>query len=85
MGNYRQFVLANDDTNEALGVAGRDARVGVPGYGGLGRRDDVAVRPLAPGYSGVPKRRAGARAMVPGYGPYGTAPIAVQITRLKSS
>ena len=84
MGYCRQFVLANDDTNEALGVADRDARVEVPGYGGSGR-DDVVVQPLAPGYSGVPKRRAKARAMVPGHGPYGTAPITVQIIRPQNS
>ena len=85
MSIFRQFVLANDDVNEALGVAGREARTEVPGYGGSARRDDVVVRPLAPGYSGFPKRRAKARAMVPGYGPYGTAPVTVQITRLQNS
>ncbi len=85
MGIFRQFVLANDDINEALGVAGREAWAKVPGYGGPARRDDVVVRPLTPGYSGFPKRRAEARAMVPGYGPYGTAPITVRVTQLPNS
>ena len=85
MGIFGQFVLADDDTNEALGVAGSEARAVVPGYGGSARRDDVVVRPLAPGYSGFPKRRTRARVIVPGFGPHGTAPIAVHVTPLSDS
>lgn len=73
----RQILLHDDETNEALGVAGRKARVAVPGYGG--RRVEnggVPVRLLAPGYSGSGKSRARGRIAVAGYG---AAPVALQI------
>ena len=83
MSDNWQSLLHDDETNEALGVAGSEARVAVPGYGG--RRDrngSVAVRPLAPGYGGFGKSRARGRVAVPGFG---TAPITVRIGRLPNS
>ena len=82
MGDYRTIVLNNDETNEALGVAGRGARVVVPGYGGPVGAGVVAARPLAPGYGGLGKGRAKGRVTAPGYG---TAPGTVEISRFPNS
>lgn len=82
MGDAWQVLLYDDETNEALGVTGREARIVVPGYGG--RRvgsGSVPVRPLAPGYSGSGKSRARGRIATPGYG---TSPITVQIGQFPS-
>ena len=82
MANYRQIVLDYDDTNEALGVAGREARVAVPGYGGSVGSGAVAVRTVAPGYGGFGKNRAKGRVTVPGYG---TAPGTARVVRFPNS
>ena len=83
MGFYRQIVLDDDGTNEALEVAGREARVRVPGYGGGPAKPGVAmVRPVAAGYGGFGKHRAKGRVRVPGYG---TAPVTVQVLRFPTS
>lgn len=82
MSGYGKILLSNDETNEALGVAGREARVEVPGYGGRVGSGVAAVRPLAPGYSGVGKRRAKGRLTVPGYG---TSPVTVRISGFPNS
>ena len=78
MGNFRSIVLDNDETNEALGGAGREARVVVPGYGGPVGRGVMAVRPAAPGYGSFGKNLAKGRVAVSGYG---TAPVALRISR----
>ena len=82
MGYYGQIVLDNDETNEALGVAGRAARVSVPGYGGPVKSGVALARAVAPGYGGFGKRRAKGRVKVPGYG---TAPVAVRVVRSPNS
>ena len=48
-----RIVLDNDETNEALCVEDRAARVGVPGYGGFGKRSAWG-RVGAPGYGTAP-------------------------------
>lgn len=82
MDDLRTIVLDNDETNEALGGAGRKVRVGVPGYGGPVGRDIMTVRPVAPGYGNVGKNRAKGRVAVPGYG---TAPVDVRIVGFPNS
>ena len=82
MGFYRQIVLDKNETNEALDVAGREARVGVAGYGGPVESGVAAVRPVAPGYGGFGKHRAKGRVTVPGYG---TVSVAVRVLRFPNS
>ncbi|QIN79694.1 hypothetical protein GBA65_15460 [Rubrobacter marinus] len=82
MGAYRKILLDNDETNQALGVAGREARVRVPGYGGPMKAGAVQIRPLAPGYGVVGKHEARGRVEVPGYG---KAPVSGKILRLPNS
>lgn len=82
MANYRQILLDYDDTNEALGVAGRGARIAVPGYGGSVESGAVAVRPVAPGYGGFGKNRAKGRGAVSGYG---TAHVTARVVRFPNS
>jgi len=75
---HRQIVLDTDETNEALGVAGREARLAIPAYNGPVDSDVVLVRPVVPGYGATGKHQARGRVMVPGYG---TAPITVKVVR----
>lgn len=75
---HKQIVLDNDETNEALGVAGREARIAQPWYGGTLDPDSVVVRPVVPGYTGPGKHHARGRMTVSGYG---TTPITVKILR----
>ena len=75
---HRQIVLDNDEVNEALGVAGREARLAVPAYNGSVDPSVVLVRPVALGYGGTGKHRVRGRVTVPGYG---TAPITVKVVR----
>ncbi len=82
MGGFRSIVLDNDETNEALGGAGRKVRLAVPGYGGPVNQDTMAVRPVTPGYGSFGKNRAKGRVTVAGYG---TAPISVRIARFPNS
>lgn len=82
MGNYGKITLDNDETNEALGVAGREARVAVAGYGTPVADGVASVRPLAPGYGGSGKHRAKGRVEIPGYG---TSPVTVKIVRFPNS
>ena len=82
MGYYGRIVLDHDETNEALGVAGREARVRVPGYGGPVKSGVAVARPVAPGYGGFGKHRAKGRVRVPGYG---TAPVTFRIVRFPNS
>jgi len=82
MGDYKKIVLNNDETNEALGVAGRGAHIRVPGYGSPVETGVLAARPVAPGYGGFGKNRAKGRVMVPGYG---TAPMTARIVRFPNS
>ncbi|MDP9426977.1 MAG: hypothetical protein M3P37_13355 [Actinomycetota bacterium] len=82
MRDYNKIVLSNDETNEALGVAGREVRIGVPGYGAPVESGVLAARTVAPGYEGFGKNRAKGRVVVPGYG---TAPLTVQISRSQNS
>lgn len=79
---HRQIVLDIDETNEALGVAGREARLAIPAYNGPLDPNVVLVRPLAPGYGGTSKHQARGRVTVPGYG---TAPITVKVVRFPDS
>ena len=76
MGDFKAIVLDNDETNEALGGAGREVRIRVPGYGGPVGRGVMTVRPAAPGYGTFGKNLAKGRVTVPGYG---KAPISVRI------
>lgn len=82
MSDYRKVLLDDDETNEALSVAGREARVRVPGYGGSVESGVASARPLAPGYSGFGKHRAKGRITIPGYG---TAPVTARIVRFPNS
>lgn len=82
MGDFRSIVLDNDETNKALGGAGRKVRVAVAGYGGLVGRETMTVRPTAPGYGRFGKALAKGRVTVPGYG---TAPISVRIVGFPNS
>lgn len=76
MSAYRKIVLDRDETNEALGGAGREARIGVSGYGGPVDDGVLAARPVTPGYGSFGKHRARGRVEIPGYG---TAPVSVRI------
>jgi hypothetical protein len=82
MSDYRKIVLDNDETNEALSVAGQEARIRVTGYGGPVDSGVASARPLAPGYSGFGKHRAKDRVAVPGYG---TVPVTARIIRFPNS
>ena len=82
MGDYRNIVLANDDTNETLCVAGREAHIWVSGYGRSVESGVLAARSLAPGYGRFGKSRAKRWVTVPGYA---TTPITVQIVRFPNS
>lgn len=75
---HEKIVLDNNETNEALGVAGREARVEHSWFGGEMAPDTVLVHPIVPGYSGTGKHRANGRMPTPGHG---TAPVSVKITR----
>ena len=78
----KKIVLDYDETNEALGVAGREARVAVPGCGGSVRSDVVAVRPVAPGYGGFGKRLVKGLVEIPGYG---ISSVTTRIVRFPNS